>query len=81
MKRLEVRGAVRLIYKSLGVKGLNGRPISLPLNLTSHTVRKIEVPSHASPSYNSVIQALIFVRVWLRPELHPPTDKHHTGKG
>jgi len=32
MQRLEVSGAVRLIYKSLGVKGLNLYDIRVPID-------------------------------------------------
>ena len=34
MQRLEVSGAVRLIYKSLGVKGLNKKLIRVICNVT-----------------------------------------------
>ena len=36
MQRLEVSGAVRLIYKSLGVKGLNSSTLSKPVYIHKH---------------------------------------------
>ena len=38
MERLEISGAVRLIYKSLGVKGLNTGNVDFSL----HTVHKLQ---------------------------------------
>jgi hypothetical protein len=43
MQRLEVSGAVRLIYRSLGVKGLNTAKDSVSLEInTKHNIVRAE---------------------------------------
>ena len=60
MQRLEVSGVVRLIYRSLEVKGLNWlRPFAERLNLVS-----ARVPSHFKRSYGILTVQFFLHKKW-----------------